>query len=423
MKLKKSLHLALNILFHSKLRSWLTIIGIIIGIGAVVSIISMSLGAQQQLEERLSQFGANIITITSGASRARGIGFGGGLPGEESSSSTTTAKNLTDRDITALKSISNINYVMGQVSGKADITYSSKTIKNTNCIGVDVLVWKEITTEQLISGRFLTVGDTYSVVIGSNVASTMFSKEISINDKITIGGISFNVVGILKGGSGIYMPLTTARNTLEDVRMNSYDSISVAVNDVSLSNDTVSAITKKMMVSHGILQENKKDFTVSNPAAMQATMQATMGTMTLFLGAIAAVSLLVGAIGIANTMFTSVLEKTNEIGIMKAIGARNKDILSIFLLNSGLIGLVGGIGGVIIGVIASTLINTMAGITTSATSRGSGGAFGFLGGSSYVSIQLILGALFFAVIIGMIAGAIPAYRASKLNPVEALRYE
>jgi len=123
-------------------------------------------------------------------------------------------------------------------------------------------------------------------------------------------------------------------------------------------------------------------------------------------------------------MFTSTLEKTREIGVLKAVGAKNKDILSIFLINSGLIGFVGGFGGVIVGMIASTLINSAAGISSSATRGGGmGGGIGFLGSSSYVSLPLMLGALFFAVIIGMIAGAIPAYRASKLNPVDALRYE
>jgi putative ABC transport system permease protein len=423
MRFKKSLHLALNILFHSRLRSWLTIIGIIIGIGAVVGIISMSLGAQQQLEQRLNEFGANIITITSGSSRAMGIRFGGEEPfGGKYSESSSTTKNLTSKDVTVLRTISNVKYVMGQVSGKADVIYSSKTSSKVSCTGVDVLVWKDITTEQLSSGRFLIAGDSYSVVIGGSMAKSTFGTQLSVNDKIKIGGVSFNIVGILESGNGVYMPIETARNVLDDVRKNSFDSISVMVDDVSLSNDTVNDITKKLMMSHGILQESKKDFTVTNPVTMQENMESTMSTMTLFLGAIAAISLLVGAIGIANTMFTSVLEKTNEIGIMKAIGARNKDILSIFLINSGLIGLVGGIGGIIVGVIASTVINTMAGIGSSSGGP-TGGAFGFLSGSSYVSIQLILGALFFAIIIGMIAGVIPAYRASKLNPVDALRYE
>jgi len=182
-------------------------------------------------------------------------------------------------------------------------------------------------------------------------------------------------------------------------------------------------ITNRLMLSRGILQAKKQDFSVSNPAAFQQTIQQTLGTMTLFLGAIAAISLLVGAIGIANTMFTSVLERTNDIGIMKAIGARNKDVLSIFLLNSGLIGFIGGLGGVILGSIASTLVSSAAGIGTSvAGGRGSGG-LGNLFGSSYVSPGLIIGVLLFSVAIGMIAGIIPAIRASKLSPVDALRYE
>ena len=425
MRLKKSLQLALNIFVHSKLRSWLTIIGIIVGIAAVVAIISISLGAQQQLEERLGSLGADILTISPGMQRATGFGFGGegGGPSGGSSSTSSEAKNLTNKDITVLKSIPNVKYVMGQVSGQGDVVYSSKTAKNVRINGVEISTWKDITTEKLISGRFLTNGDMYSVVIGNRIATTMFEKEIPINSKITIEGKSFNVVGILEEGSTIYMPLDIARTILEDVGEDEFNSISVKIEDVSISNQTVTDITKKLMLSRGILSEKKKDFSVSNPAAMQQTIQQTLSTMTLFLGAIAAISLIVGAIGIANTMFTSVLEKTRDIGIMKSIGAKNLDILLIFLLNSGLIGLVGGIGGVILGTISSTAINAFAGVSTSTTTRGAGGTFGFLGSSSVVSIQLIAGALLFSVLIGMIAGAIPAYRASRLNPVDALRYE
>lgn len=432
MRLKKSLHLAINIFLHSKLRSWLTIIGIIVGIGAVVSIVSMSLGAQQQLEERLGSLGADVLTVSPGMQIAFGGGFGGAPPGEGSSSDSSESKNLTDKDIIVLKSISNVKYVMGQVSGEADVSYSGKTSKKVNIYGVEISTWKEITTETLSSGRFLASGDLYSAVISSNLATSVFGKEIPINTKIAIEGKSFNVVGILaegstggRGGSSIYTPISAARAILEDVGKDEYDSISVKIEDVSLSNQTVTDITKKLMLSRGILNEKKKDFSVSNPASMQATITATMSTMILFLEAIAAISLIVGAIGIANTMFTAVLEKTKEIGIMKAIGVQNKDIMAIFLLNSGLIGLVGGLGGVLVGVLSSTAINTMAGIT-STTTRGPGGG-GILsmlgGGSSVVSIQLIIGSLLFAVLIGMIAGAIPAYRASKLNPVDALRYE
>jgi len=428
MKFKKSFQLALNMLFHSKLRSWLTIIGIIIGIAAIVSILSISMGAQQQLEARLGSLGADVLTISPGMQRASGVGFGGGFGGDrgglpgESNSASSTVKNLTERDITAIKSVSNVKYVMGQISGQADITYSSKTAKNSQVRGVDIDTWKEITTETLSSGRFLTKGDAYSVVIGNSIATSVFGKEIPINSKIIIEGKSFNVVGITSEGSTIYMPIDIARTILEDKNNQNFDSISVKIKDVTLSNQTVTDITNKLMLSHGILQETKKDFTISNPAAMQATLQQTMSTMTLFLGAIAAISLLVGAIGIANTMFTSTLEKTREIGVLKAVGAKNKDILSIFLINSGLIGFVGGLGGVILGCIASALISSFAGISSSAT-RGSGGGLGFFGSSSYVSLPLILGALFFAVLIGMLAGVIPAYKASKLNPVDALRYE
>jgi putative ABC transport system permease protein len=429
MRFKKSFSLALNILFHSKLRSWLTIIGIVIGMGAVVAILSISAGAEQQLKESLGSLGADVLTISLGGGRATGMGFGGGEggpPGASTSSTSTAAKNLTAKDLVPLKTISNIEYVMGSVSGKADITYSTKTVKDKSIEGVDLLVWKEITTSTLSSGRYLTQGDVYSAVVGSSFASSTFSKAISLNDKITIAGKSFNVVGILNSGNSVYIPISVARDLLEDAGRDAFSSISVKIYNVSQANDTVNEITKKLMMERGILQESKVDFRVSNPAEMQATIQETMSSMTLILGAIAAISLIVGAIGIANTMFTSVLEKTNDIGTMKAIGAKNKDILSIFLLNSGLIGLIGGLGGVVIGVISSSALSAAAGITgTTSSTRGMGGGgmMSSMLGSSVVSPSLIIGVLSFSILVGMIAGIIPAIRASKLSPVDALRYE
>lgn len=425
MKLRKSLSLALNILFHSKLRSWLTILGIIIGVAAVVSIVSISEGAKQQLEDRLGSLGADILTISPGASRASGrmgefrMPEGGAGGFGSSSASSSKAKNLTKSDVLVLNAIPNVKYAMGAVSGRAEMTYASKTA-SLSVQGVDTAVWKEITTDKLASGRFLSRADTFSVVLGGRIVESTFEDGIPLNSKIIIEGTAFKVVGILQEGSSIYMPIDMAREIVEGIGNEKLNSITVKVNDVSLTDSTIDAINKKLMLSRGILKEKEKDFSVSSLKAMQETMQETMSAMTLFLGAIAVISLIVGAIGIANTMFTSVLEKTREIGIMKAIGSKNRDIMLIFLFNSGLIGLVGGIGGVIVGWIGSGLISSMAGVSSS--SPGPGGAMRFLSNAA-VTPELIIGALVVSVAIGMIAGAIPAYRASKLKPVDALRYE
>jgi putative ABC transport system permease protein len=419
MRLTKSFKLSLNILLHSRLRSWLTIIGIIIGIAAVVAIISISQGAQQQLETSLGSFGADIITVTPGSPRAIGPGNFGG-ENSEGTSSSADSKNLTTKDVLILKNLPNIEYIMGQISGREDLTYMTKTA-TLEITGVDTTVWKDIATEELASGRFLTAGDSYSVVLGGDIVSSTFEDGIPLNSQVTIGDKSFKVVGILESGRSVYMPINTAKTILE-ASGDKFDSISIKLEDISLSNETISTITSKLMLSHGIIDSSKKDFTVSSPTSMQDTIQSTMDTMTIFLGAIAAISLIVGAIGIANTMFTSVLEKTREIGIMKSIGAQDKDIIIIFLLNAGLIGLIGGVGGTVLGFFASAAISSLGGISTTTGGRG-GGLLGGLGSSTYFSPELVIGALLFSILIGMIAGAIPAYRASKLNPVDALRYE
>jgi putative ABC transport system permease protein len=420
MRLKKTLELAWNLLSHSKLRSWLTIIGIVIGIAAVVSIISVSQGAQQNLEARFGQLGADIITVSPGHARAGGFrgpeGGGGGNGG-----ATSEQKNLTSKDVLALKSVPNVKFVMGSISATGTIGYLGET-GDVSVTGVDTDTWKEVTSDTIEYGRYLTKGDMYSAVLGYRRANTFFKKQVQINRQITIEGRIFKVVGIFAEGendNAVIIPIEAARAVLEDAAGDKLSSITVKVDDVNLVDTTLNATEKKLMLSRGILNDAKKDFSVSSVKELQQTISQTLNTMAIFLGAIAAISLIVGGIGISNTMFTSVLEKTKEIGIMKAIGAKNRDIMLIFLLNSGMIGFIGGIGGVIVGTVASGYIS----ILVSGTEGGGGGGLGRMLGSTAITPQLLIFAFAFSIIIGMIAGAIPAYRASRLKPVDALRYE
>ncbi|MCK4996692.1 ABC transporter permease [Candidatus Pacearchaeota archaeon] len=415
MRIQKSIQLAWNMLTNSKLRSWLTIIGIIIGIGAVIAIMAISEGAQVSLEASLGGLGADIMTITPGYSTASTRGGMRRLL-ESTSLDDEDQENLTKKDITVLKSIGNIKYVVGRVTESADIDYDGKSITRT-VTGVETEDWHNIVIDELSQGRYLQKGDVNSVVIGDKLANEIFDG-IELNRFIEIEGKQFKVIGILTEGSDIYMPIDRARDILEDVGDEEFDSINVQVSDPTMSEETMEEIIDRLMMLRGILKEDERDFTVTSMQDVQASINEMMETMTLFLSAIAAISLLVGAVGISNTMFTSVLEKTNEIGIMKAIGAKNKDIMRIFLFNSGMIGFVGGIGGVIVGSLAAMLIG---GSSSGTASRGVTGSL--LNSGAIITWELIVGAFLFSIIIGMIAGAIPAYRASRLKPVDALRYE
>jgi len=416
MKTSKSLKLAVNILRHSKVRSWLTIVGIVIGVAAVVAIISLGNGMQQSLENNLRSISADIITITPGASRATGL-FGGmsfdrNFAGERTTtSSTTSIKNLTKKDIQFIKTLDNVDLVYGIVSGRGEVYYLGEKAQ-ISIDGIDPLAWNAITTDELETGRFLTTSDYTSVVIGRRVAEDIFKQPLAINRIITIEDRTFKIVGILKESTAnnnmIIMPIEAARSILDNVGENEFQSIIIKVSDDTLMEETVANIDEKLMLFRHV-NTNTKDYTITSSQAMSETINETMGSMTLFLTAIAAVSLLVGAIGIANTMFTTVLEKTKEIGIMKAIGAKNSDIMKIFILNSALVGLVGGVIGVILGSVVSSFLNFGAGRVTM-----SGGV---------ISPDLLALGLLISVGIGVVSGAIPAYRASKLKPVDALRYE
>lgn len=403
------LKMGLNMLLHSKLRSWLTIIGIVIGVGSVIGIISLGDAMQANIQSKLAEMDLTQIAISPGYTRASS-----NMPGPHGMGGSSTDSELTDDDIDALHGLDSIQYIAGEISGSEKVKYSGETA-TLSITGVDPQVWKYMTTLKTQSGRLLEPADKYVAVIGSSVASETYDHDIGVNQVITVNNKSVRVVGILeeKGmgdDSSIYMPINGAVDLIEDAKKDVYDSIMVKAKSEDLVDELMKDIEKKLMVSRHIIQEDDQDFSVTASKSMAESVTEMTSSMTLFLGAIAAVSLLVGAVGIANTMFTSVLEKTREIGTMKAIGAKNRDILMIFLFNSAMVGLVGGILGVILGSFVSSGLQMMMGSDMT-------------GGGGGVGIPLMLEGLTLAVLIGVISGVVPAYRASKLKPVDALRYE
>ncbi|MBC7085480.1 MAG: ABC transporter permease [Methanomethylovorans sp.] len=404
--------MALTILLHSKVRSWLTIIGIVIGVGAVVGIISLSENMQKDMEDRLSEMDLTAIIISPGSSRAMmAMGPGGGGGGPSSSSEDT---NLTKKDIIALRSIDGIKYIYGQISGREEVYFLGEKAELT-ITGVDPQVWQYASTSTAKSGRLLEPSDNYVAVIGSGVAEDVFDHEVGLNQVLTISGKSVRVVGILEseGGStdnSIIMPIDAAVTLIEDAQPDVFDSIIVKAESMEIAETVSDDIKNKLMISRHVTEKDI-DFSVSTSASMVETASEMMQSMTLFLAAIAGVSLIVGAVGIANTMFTSVMEKTREIGTMKAIGATNRDILMIFIMNSALVGLVGGILGVIAGSLMTSLFPLL-GMQMMRSSM-----------SISLSPRITVFGLFIAVAVGVISGVVPAYKASKMRPVDALRYE
>lgn len=415
MKIPNILKHSFNMLVHSKLRSWLTILGIFIGIAAVVAIISLGQGLQQSVNSQIQGLGQDIITISSGSSRA----FGGG-----EGRAAVNVKTLSDKDIQALKLVPGIKAINGIVSGRVTIKYQSEST-SSSIQGSNPDLFNEFTTSAIQSGRYLSQGDAKSVIIGDRLATNVFKTSLGAGSIITINDKPFKIIGILApsssigGGSdnGIYMTIKDAREVLGNttsLKSDEYSSISIKVNDPNYINETSNSIEEALMNSHHVAKD-KEDFSITSALALQERFSSITGGITLFLGVIAAVSLLVGGIGVANTMFTSVMEKTRDIGVMKAIGATNSDILLIFLFNSGMLGLVGGLLGIMFSIPLALLIPYL------------GVRLGFGASGSNFTIPINVGLLAFAVAfsitIGMISGAIPAYRASKLKPVDALRYE
>jgi putative ABC transport system permease protein len=418
MKFNDIVRFSLSNLMHRGLRSWLTILGIVIGIAAVISIISIGTGAQQIISSQLGGLGADIITISPGFSRA----FGNFGP-EREGATINNNQNLTIKDLLAIKSVPGVKFVNGIVSGRVDVTYLAQTA-SVSVQGVDPLAWKEMTTSVLDSGRYLSPGDESAIVIGYNIANGMFKQQLFLNTQINVGGKLFKIVGILQqsggfgGGGGdntIYMPINAARTILTDVVTNQFSSIQVKVADSNSVNATSNVIDQRLLILRHV-NENTKDFTVTSAQSFQSTVSSVMSTMDLLLTGIAAISLFVGAIGIVNTMFMSVMERTRQIGVLKALGTTNFEIMKLYLVESAIMGFIGGLFGIFLGFIVSGIISELGVRIIGAGARG-------IGTITVITPDLILFSLGFSVIIGAISGLLPARRAARLQPVEALRYE
>ena len=435
MKLADIFKLSLNSLTHRGLRSWLTILGIIIGVAAVIAMLSISAGMSQSMNAQMSSFGADVLTVSAGRARAQGPagGFegrfqpgegGGGFSQTSGTSSTTSTPKLTDTDIVTISTAQGVEGVSGIISGRASVQYLAQTVSVT-IEGINPTAWNTMTTTKLETGRFLEQGDGSSVLIGYSVAHEMFEYNLTEDTPIKIGGKTYSVVGILKesgtGGFGgddrtIFMTIESAREIVTGLDSNQYSSIQVKITDTNAVDQIIQNVDQVLYTSRMVTSDTA-DFTVTSPTSMLETIQSTMATLTFFLTGIAAISLLVGAIGIANTMFMSVMERTRLIGILKSIGTRNSEIMKLFLTESGIIGLMGGLLGVflgfiVVGIISSVGINIM--------------GMGRMGTSTSVAIvtpELILFALLFSTIIGIISGLIPARKAANLQIVEAMRSE
>ena len=437
MKFTDILKLSLNGLTHRGLRSWLTILGIIVGVAAVIAMLSIGAGMSQSMESQMSNFGADVLTVSVGRTIATGpqSGFEGRFqPGQEgdrfgsqvqtSQTTTTDEPTLTDTDLLAVSTADGVESVTGIISGRGTVQYLAQTV-TVSIEGVEPSAWNTMTTSSLASGRYLESGETTSVLVGNSIANGMFDYNLTIDSQIRIGSKTFTIVGILEeSGTGsfggddrtIVMTIQAAREIVTDLDNNAYSSIQVKVTDTNAIDQIIENVEQVLYTSRMVTADTA-DFTVTSPTTMLETIQSTMATLTFFLTGIAAISLLVGAIGIANTMFMSVMERTRLIGILKSIGTRNSEIMKLFLAESGIIGLMGGLlgiflGFIVVGIISSIGFNIM--------------GMGRMGTNTSVAIvtpELIVFALLFSTIIGIVSGLIPARKAANLQVVEAMRSE
>ena len=407
-RLVACLRIALRALMVNKMRSALTMLGIIIGVGAVIAMIAVGSGAKKRIAEQIASMGSNMLIVLSGSSTSGGLRFGSG-----------TVPTLTADDAKAIANeIPAVKYVAPNLNGVAQVVFGNQNWSTV--VTGQVPEFLDIREWSLSSGRPFTQQDvdgaTKVCLLGQTVVDNLFGGVDPVGQVIRIKNLPMTVIGVLdvKGQSTmgqdlddtIIVPLTTAQKKLFGMQFpGMVKQIAVQAREPEVMNEVESQITDLLRQRHHIQPKQDNDFTVRNLTEILSTAEQSASVMSLLLGAIASISLIVGGIGIMNIMLVSVTERTREIGIRIAVGAKGRDILLQFLIESLVLSLIGGMMGIGLG-IAGTLV-----LTT------------FTRWPVLFSIEAILLAFLFSGSVGVFFGFYPARKASLLNPIEALRYE
>ena len=390
----------------NKVRSGLTILGIVIGISSVIAMISIGQGAQSSIQSSIQSIGSNLIIVMPGAQRG---------PGYQVSSGRGSAKTLTLEDVDAIsKEVSNVSAVSPELSSRYQVTSKSKNT-NTQVVGV-TQYYPQVRNTEVESGVFINEqnirGLSKVAVIGPTTKTDLFADEDAIGKTIRIKNIEFKIVGVTKskGGSGfnnqddiVYVPLSSAQRYFSG---DSYvGNISVQAKDAESMSLVQQDITTLLLSRHNIKDSTLADFNIMNQADIVATASSVTSTFTILLAAVAGISLLVGGIGIMNMMLTTVTERTREIGLRKAVGAKSRDINLQFLSEAVALTFLGGVVGIVLGCTIAYGFKYFGILQTTI---------------SFYSILLSFGV---STVIGVVFGYYPAKRAGNLNPIQALRYE
>ena len=401
---KEGFLMAWSSLIANKMRSLLTMLGIIIGVAAVIALVSIGYGVRQQITESISSLGSNLLMVYPGAPRTPGVRPIAGAN-----------KTIKLSDYEAISKMDSVQAASPVAANSYLTVYMSKNWTTTvNGANAD---FQYVNNWTMKSGRFITDSQIERrervAVIGATVAKNLFGNEDPIGKDIRIDKNSFKIVGVLdEKGSGamgndqddvIVVPYTTMMERVMGV-----DYLRMVYIQAKEGEDlerVQADIENILRVRHGIKNPDLDDFNVNNMASIMKAVEENTATMTLFLGAVAAISLLVGGIGIMNIMLVSVTERTREIGVRKALGATYRTIITQFLIEAIVISLVGGAIGIVVGIGASQLIATVAKLKTVVTTG---------------PILLSFG---FSMTIGLVFGLYPARKAAKLNPIDALHYE
>ena len=391
-------------LIANKMRSILTMLGIIIGVAAVIALVSIGNGVKQDIQNSISSLGSNLLMVMPGAPRTPGV-----RPSQGS------MKSLKVSDYQAISKLDGVKASSPYTANSYVTIYQSKnwttTVSGVSSNFQDVNNWT------MAEGRFISSKNVENrervAVVGQTVVKNLFAGEDPVGKEIRVKNIPFRVIGVLNSkGNGtmgndqddtIFIPYTTAMERVEGVdylRM-----VYVVANDDNGIDRLQSDIENLLRVRHSIKDTNLDDFNIQNMKSIMETMEQTTGTLTLFLGAVAAISLVVGGIGIMNIMLVSVTERTREIGIRKALGATYFVIVTQFLIEAVVISLMGGLIGIALGIGASKLIGLASGMST------------------VISVPTIVLSFAFSMAIGLVFGIYPARKAAKLNPIDALHYE